>query len=79
MRKIAFTLLAVGLLAACGKSEEMRAGTGAASGAVGGAVVAGPAGALVGGIGGAAAGATMNEGLEDKTTLDEKAANAVKR
>ncbi len=78
MKKIAFALAAVGLLAACGNSEMTRAGTGAAAGAVGGAAVAGPAGAIVGGVGGATTGAVMNEGLEDKTTLDDKALNAVR-
>jgi hypothetical protein len=79
MHKIGLSLLALGLLAACGNTETTRAGTGAAAGALGGAVVAGPAGALVGGVGGAATGAVMDEGLEDKTTLDDKALNAVRR
>jgi osmotically inducible lipoprotein OsmB len=61
MRKTLNLLVAAGALAglvACGHTTEQRA----ASGAVGGAVVAGPVGAAVGG----AAGAVVGKATEDK-------------
>jgi hypothetical protein len=59
-------LTAMLVLAACGDSREMRAGTGALGGGVAGALVGGPVGAVIGGTAGGAGGAALDEGLEDK-------------
>jgi hypothetical protein len=59
MRKTFSLLAAIGAtlaLAACGHNMEQRAATGA----IGGAVVAGPVGAVVGGAGGAAVSAATD-------------------
>lgn len=60
MRLILITVGAAGALAlaGCGTTDEQRAATGA----LGGAVVAGPVGAVAG----AAAGAALDEGVVDK-------------
>lgn len=64
-------------LGACGSSVENRAGTGGLSGAAAGAVVGGPVGAVIGGAGGAYAGATMDEGVENKVPSVSEIRNAV--
>lgn len=57
--KILGFVAAVGGLAACGSTMEQRAATGG----LGGAVVAGPAGAVVGAAAGAVAGDEIDEAL----------------
>ena len=52
---------ACAILAGCGHNTEQRSATGAGSGIVAGALVAGPVGALVGAAAGGAGGAAVSE------------------
>src|SRR5690348_7855834 len=69
MRVGALSVIALGLLAACGSTEEQRAASGAGTGAIVGAIVGGPVGALAGAAAGGVGGTVLDEGVDKKAEV----------